>query len=455
MTTSVEVVRQPSPNPDIVQANVVLVSDVSLLNPVLELNKLLPEVYRQLSLTADYEITQLLQTRTAGQQGALTGNLTYSFFMRFVRAGTNPLGQFQGPPGPTGPHGPVGPMGIQGVTGPQGAQGPQGPAGSPGPRGPASPTGPVGPPGPTGIQGPQGIQGPLGPFGPQGSPGPTGSIGPRGVTGPQGSTGPQGATGPGYTGPTGPVGPQGPTGPAGYATSRVTSLDNNHIHAWELTELSGSTFFDTGVSTQKVHMTIANTANLRLGVPGLVGPCPMFGLTATPNLVTSYADCLISSFNDLPSTNFTVEAWVCQSTPTTANGQFIFAVDNVNGLNLFLYASSSNQYITAFRTANTFNGGVAAVIPPPNSSIGIWNYIAITYDGSNFRTYINGDLVSLAAAAGAMQWAYTTDQPPKMIIGVQGNLTNPMFGRISRVRISNIVRTQAYIQSVYKQAFQI
>lgn len=252
MTTSVEAVRQPSANPDVVQASVVLVSDTSITNPVLELNKFISEIYRQLAVSADFEITQLLMTRAEGQQAALTGNLTYSFFLRLVKKGANPLGQFQGPPGPTGPVGGPGPKGPVGSPGPTGPGGPQGPIGSPGPRGPIT-TGPAGTTGPTGPAGPPGNQGPLGPAGPQGaqgSPGvtgpfggPTGPVGATGPTGPFGPTGPRGATGvqgpmgsPGQTGPrgftgavgiqgaTGVQGPTGPTGPRGATGAGVQGV---------------------------------------------------------------------------------------------------------------------------------------------------------------------------------------------------------------------------------------
>jgi len=196
MTTSVESVRQPSSSPDVVQASVVLISDVSLNNPVLELNKLIGDVYSQLQIPSTFDITQLLLTRGEAQNAAVSGNLTYSFFMRFVKRDSgNPLGQFQGAAGPTGPVGPPGPVGGPGPYGPTGATGPHGPIGSPGPRGPIGTVGPTGPVGPAGPAG-QGVQGPVGPFGPQGPTGPTGPTGPFGPQGSPGVTGPQGATGP-------------------------------------------------------------------------------------------------------------------------------------------------------------------------------------------------------------------------------------------------------------------
>jgi hypothetical protein len=138
MTTSVESVRQPSSSPDVVQASVVLVSDESLDNPTLELNRLIGNVYSQLQIPSDFDITQLLLTRGASQNAA-SGSLSYSFSIRFVKRNAgNPLGQFQGVAGPVGPLGPAGPPGPPGPQGATGIRGPDGQTGPAGVRGPAA-----------------------------------------------------------------------------------------------------------------------------------------------------------------------------------------------------------------------------------------------------------------------------------------------------------------------------
>ena len=200
MTTSVQSVRQPSASPDVVQASVILISDVTLNNPTLELNKLIGTVYSQLQIPSDFDITQLLLTRGVAQNAAISGSLTYSFFLRFVKRNSgNPLGQFQGVAGPTGAAGPPGTPGAAGLPGIQGPVGPPGPPGNHGARGTTGGLGATGPAGPVGATGFAGATGPIGPFGLQGPPGVPGVPGVPGATGPVGATGPAGGGGGGFT----------------------------------------------------------------------------------------------------------------------------------------------------------------------------------------------------------------------------------------------------------------
>lgn len=206
MTVTVGVEKLPSNASNVISAYVLITSDSVLENPLVTLAS--PDVFSQIFSvlgvsSKDYSMSQV----SLGQVTTpFTGLVSYSFGVRFVKAGTlDPLvNQFQGPAGP------------QGVRGPQGEVGPAGPVGAPGPAGPQGVTGPFGgpqgSPGPTGYTGPTGPQGPTGQRGPQGSPGLTG---PAGVAGATGGLGPQGPIGP--PGPTGPIGGVGPAGPAGAA----------------------------------------------------------------------------------------------------------------------------------------------------------------------------------------------------------------------------------------------
>lgn len=246
MTTTVGVQRLQSDASNIINALVLLNSDVELENPITEFNSpsVFQEIFLQLNVSPnEYFISQITLSDITTPFRQI---ISYNFNIRIVQNGTldSRKNQFQGPKGPAGPAGPPGSIGPQGPAGPQGPLGPTGPfggptgpqgvQGSPGPTGPTGsrgPTGPRGLTGPIGNTGPQGIQGSPGPTGPLGLTGPVGPTGIQGiqglqgVTGPQGTTGPQGATGPtgpqglqgfqGITGPQGATGPTGPTGPQG------------------------------------------------------------------------------------------------------------------------------------------------------------------------------------------------------------------------------------------------
>ncbi|MEM9660421.1 MAG: LamG domain-containing protein [Planctomycetota bacterium] len=72
-------------------------------------------------------------------------------------------------------------------------------------------------------------------------------------------------------------------------------------------------------------------------------------------------------------------------------------------------------------------------------SVGQWHHVAGVFDGSEVRTYVDGQLV----AQGAAQGARTMRQLP-LIIGADvdgaGNADSPFDGLIDAVRVSTIPR---------------
>jgi hypothetical protein len=114
--------------------------------------------------------------------------------------------------------GPTGPTGAKGATGPKGATGQQGATGVNGAKGATGPTGAPGSATNTGATGPAGMQGPTGPAGSGGGASGTGPTGPAGVAG---STGP--------TGIQGPTGIPGPTGAGGGSIdpTKIVTITNN------------------------------------------------------------------------------------------------------------------------------------------------------------------------------------------------------------------------------------
>lgn len=238
-----------------------------------------------------------------------------------------------------------------------------------------------------------------------------------------------------------------------FYTSRLTDLDANHIHAWELTETSGATFADTGSSAQKVNLTIANTANVRLATAGILGYCPFFSATATGTYASAQAGALVSAFNDLPLTNWTIEMWASPSFIGTSAVNMLFSCDFTAGANVqFSINGSTSATLAAVLRATAFvtPTSTAQLFFSP-SIVNAWNYYAMTYDGASLLLYVNGELIRNQAVAGNTQWTNTTGTPPQLTIANQLNGGAPFSGRMSRVRMSNIARTQAYLRSVYQK----
>ena len=103
-------------------------------------------------------------------------------------------------------------------------------------------------------------------------------------------------------------------------SSWITALDANDLHAWELTDPSGTTFTDTGSGVQ-VALSITVTGNMVLGTQGLLGVCPQFGLdtSGAGTFAASGGRANVSSFSDLPTGAWSVDAWVFPATFQTGS----------------------------------------------------------------------------------------------------------------------------------------
>lgn len=238
-----------------------------------------------------------------------------------------------------------------------------------------------------------------------------------------------------------------------FLTSRLTPLDANHIHAWELTEAAGATeFADTGASAQRVNLAIANVANVRLGTPGILGNCPFFGATAVGGSASSQADALVSAFNDLPLTNWTIEAWVSPSNIGTSQVNAMFTGGDATGLTVqhSLNGASTNTIAGILRVNSFINFSSAANLFTTLSNVNNWSYHAMVYAPGEVLLFANGELIGRnATPVGNTQWANGTN--PRVIIANQLNGGAPFYGRMTRVRMSNIARPQSYLREVYRK----
>ncbi len=93
---------------------------------------------------------------------------------------------------------------------------------------------------------------------------------------------------------------------------------------------------------------------------------------------------------DLYPSNLTISAWV-NSTSTSASPQYIFTKNDIAGISdLALLVDSGNKITCGIGlTSTTFDGAVSTTTI---GNTGAWYHVACTYDGSDFRVYINGVL---------------------------------------------------------------
>jgi hypothetical protein len=137
------------------------------------------------------------------------------------------------------------------------------------------------------------------------------------------------------------------------------------------------------------------------------------------------------------STAMTLEAWIYPT--VNQSGWRTILQREVDAY--FLNASNSSG---ARRPAGggTFNGVTSFVSGPTASPLNTWTHVALTYDGTQLRLYVNGVQVATRATSGTIQ----TNSSP---LRIGGNVPYGEFfnGRIDEVRIYNRALSQAELQA--------
>ncbi|HXD23802.1 MAG TPA: LamG-like jellyroll fold domain-containing protein [Gemmatimonadaceae bacterium] len=134
----------------------------------------------------------------------------------------------------------------------------------------------------------------------------------------------------------------------------------------------------------------------------------------------------------------TLEAWVY---PTATQSGWRAIVQRE--VDAFLLHASNDAGPLRPAAGGTFNGAHPPSISAP-SAIGVntWTHLAVTYDGSTLRLYVNGAQVTSAARSGAIE---TNSNP--LWIGGNNPYGEYFTGRIDDVRVYNRALTATELQA--------
>ena len=143
---------------------------------------------------------------------------------------------------------------------------------------------------------------------------------------------------------------------------------------------------------------------------------------------------------DTPSlhltTAMTLEAWV-EKTATNANWRDVIYKGNDN-----YYLSSSSQPGNRPAGGAIIGGAYAEAYATASLATNTWAHLAVTYDGSAVRMYVNGIQVGSAAKTGSI----TTSSNP-LTIGSDSFYGQYFQGLIDEVRVYNVALSAAQIQT--------
>ena len=175
--------------------------------------------------------------------------------------------------------------------------------------------------------------------------------------------------------------------------------------------------FEYGSSASPYYATTASAKNRGSTLIDMTGRGNTGTLTNGPTFDSSNLGSIVfdgvndyfnmtSNFNIAGVTNYSSSFWVNLNSSTTGvdvrffwHGNYGVLVYKTTANNLSFYLRTT---VTSIQTATPFS-----------SFIGVWTNIAVTYDGSTMRLYVNGDLKNSASHSGGI----INDNPTRFWLG--------------------------------------
>ena len=192
-------------------------------------------------------------------------------------------------------------------------------------------------------------------------------------------------------------------------------------------------------------MKVAKVSKYQFLTAVIVSLFVVFGQGAIANQVLSLdgdGD-YIDLGNKVPilGTKFTQEAWIyTQQVNNSYHGFIGFHADANNGKrapSIWVYEKTKISY--GFGDGSGFHWTITSSVLEENA----WNHIAVTYDGTDYKFFINGKTALVYKGASGK---VPISNPVKWI----GKVDNYFKGKMDDVRIWNIVRTEVEIQATMK-----
>jgi hypothetical protein len=238
--------------------------------------------------------------------------------------------------------------------------------------------------------------------------------------------------------------------PAGSVTSRAATLvmvrpeetyqglvlSDGPVSYWRLGERSGQVATDLAGGHNGTYVN-----GVLLGQSGALAADPD---TAAGFVQASWTRVEVPYSAHLNAVQFSLECWAM---PTGADDTFrpvLASRDDSPTRGFILQAQENNRW---HFTLGMGAPGWGGVVGPPVRA-GVWTYLAMTYDGTTERAYVNG----VEVGSANISYAPNTGQPLR--IGAGGDATADLFfeGRLDEVAIYSKVLSAAQIRAHYAMA---
>lgn len=134
----------------------------------------------------------------------------------------------------------------------------------------------------------------------------------------------------------------------------------------------------------------------------------------------------------------TIEAW-CYATKTTGIQSVVSKSSNTTNTG-YIFPRTDDGWSNLIVYLHI--GGGWQTLSAPYPTLNVWHHLAATYDGATIRIYINGILAASRPQTGAI-----TTNSNTLGLGNQPGFPEQFGGRADEIRIWNVARSQAQIQS--------
>ena len=142
------------------------------------------------------------------------------------------------------------------------------------------------------------------------------------------------------------------------------------------------------------------------------------------------------------SSRITLSSWVRLSSDPGNNDFYSILGKQNTYYNMYAWGESNTLTSVAFDFELNTGGAdrCGHKVDMPNN---VWTFLAITFDGSTFRSYVNGQQVFSLAKSGTIR---TSNSP--LIIG--GDTADDFHGRLDEARVSSVTRNANWVKLDYQ-----
>lgn len=154
----------------------------------------------------------------------------------------------------------------------------------------------------------------------------------------------------------------------------------------------------------------------------------------------------------LKPSSVSIAAWVNPTTTATLASLVEKGSSFSAGYGIFI---TTDPYLCGLLTVA---GGNASGSSTTNMTAGIWKHVAMTYDGTNFKLYINGvsEVVQGGASCGInSNTGAITNDTLNLTIGARTSTLFPYNGQIDDVRVYNRALTAQEVKDLYMSGVRL